>query len=204
MVVLLHRFNVKPRHLEEWLALWPQEVQLRRRHGFRLHQAFLETHAEPKVTMLYEHEDANEGFWSLRNDPDWLQLQDDAKPHVFRNLLVRPVELKLLADDPPHPSRTVCMRRYSIAGEWQEFLHIWEQIVPLREKHGFRCLFAVADREKDLFTWAFEFEGEWDDFPALQRPYYQDPERRELNRVFDYMADYILAPARTLWVSRLA
>lgn len=198
MGVFLHRFNVKPRHLDAWLELWPVELELRHRHGFRSHQAFLETHAEPKITWLYEHDDADEGSWRLRNDPDWLQLQDDAAPHVFLNLVVRPVRVELLSAVAPDPSRTVCMRRYSIVGEWAQFLGLWERIVPLREQHGFRCLFAVTDEPRHLFTWAFEFEGEWDDLPALQREYYQDPARRELNRVFDYMADYTLTPARAL------
>lgn len=73
----------------------------------------------------------------------------------------------------------------------------------LRERYGFRCLFAVADEPKDQFTWAFDFERDWDDFAAVQRPYYADPKRVALRRVFDYMADYGLDPARRLLESYL-
>ena len=37
--------------------------------------------------------------------------------------------------------------------------------------------------------------GEAGDFAAVQRPYYRDPERVALRKVFDYMADYTLDPA---------
>ena len=120
---------------------------------------------------------------------------------MFGNLVIRPVRVELLADVAPLPDRTVCLRRYSIVGDWQEFLAIWRRIVVVRERYGFRCLFAVADQPKDLFTWAFDFEGDWDDFAALQRPYYRDPERIELRRVFDHMADYTLDPARHLAIA---
>ncbi|NLE97642.1 MAG: hypothetical protein GX596_06600 [Propionibacterium sp.] len=197
----LHRFTVRPRHLDAFLELWPEAVELRRRHGFQTHQAYVETQAEPKVTWLYHHDDPADGEWSLRNDPDLLDLEERLRPHVFRNLVVRPVDVELLADVPEELGRTVCLRRYSIVGEWDQFLDIWRRIVPVREAHGFRCLFAVADRGKDLFTWAFDFDGTWDEFPELQRLYYRDPARVELGGVFDFMADYALAPAQSLVIA---
>ncbi|MFT3833362.1 MAG: hypothetical protein QM711_08585 [Micropruina sp.] len=110
------------------------------------------------------------------------------------------MRVELLPELPELPGRTVCMRRYSIVGDWTAFLAIWRRIVLVRERYGFRCLFAVADEPKDQFTWAFDFPGGWDEFTEVQRPYYADPERVALRGVFDYMADYILDPARRLTV----
>lgn len=75
------------------------------------------------------------------------------------------------------------MRRYAIVGDWDEFLEIWRQVAQVRERYDFRCLFAVEDRAKDMFTWAFDFAGEWSDFPAAQRAYYHDPARVALRRL---------------------
>lgn len=47
-----------------------------------------------------------------------------------------------------------------------------------------------------MFSWAFDFDGEWEEFPAAQRGYYRDPARVELRGVFDFMADYSIHPAR--------
>ena len=196
--MLLHRFSIRPRHLDAYLELWPREVELRTRHGFVHHRAYLQEHAEPKLTWLYAHPQPAVGQAAWESDPDVAELRAAAAPHVFRNLVIRPVRLELLAEVPPLPGRTVCLRRYSIVGEWTEFLSIWRRIVQVRERHGFRCLFAVADEPHDLFTWAFDFEGTWDDFAEAQRPYYRDPERVALRGVFDYMADYTLDPARPL------
>ena len=72
------------------------------------------------------------------------------------------------------------------------------RIVPVREQYGFRCLFAVRDEPTDMFTWAFDFAGSWEEFPAAQRPYYHDPARVDLRGVFNFMADYSIHPARQL------
>lgn len=208
MTLVLHRFNVKPGHLDAYLALWPAEVALRQGYGFASHQAYLETHAEPKVTWLYstppgrELSDLELGHAEagLRNDPQWQQLEQAKTPHVFRNLLVRPVEQHYLLKPAPMPNadRTVVMRRYSIVGDWTQFLDIWRKIVPVREKYGFRCLFAVADEPANMFTWAFDYQGNWQEFPQRQRDYYHDPARVELRGVFDFMADYAITPAAVL------
>ena len=192
---LLHRVSIRPGHLDAWLATWPEQVRLREQHGFTHLQAYLQQQAEPKLTWLYRHDDAPAGEAALAADPDHVALRERAAPHVFGNLVVRPIRVELLADPPDHPGRTVCLRRYSIVGDWQQFLALWRRIVVVRERHGFRCLFAVADEPKDLFTWAFDFTGTWDDFAAVQRPYYHDHERVALRAVFDYMADYSLDPA---------
>jgi hypothetical protein len=192
---LLHRVSIRPRHLDAWLATWPEQVRLREKHGFTHLQAYVQTHAEPKLTWLYSHDDPAAGEAALAADPAAFALREQLVPHVFGNLVVRPVRIELLENRSDEPGRTVCLRRYSIVGEWTGFLAIWRQIVQVRERYGFRCRFAVADEPKDLFTWAFDFEGTWDDFAAVQRPYYRDPERVALRKVFDYMADYTLDPA---------
>lgn len=191
--LVLHRFTVKPGHLEAWLGLWPALVAARRRAGFTWHRAFVETDAEPKVTWLYSHPDPEVG-------ERLVEQVAAAQPHVFRNTLVRRVRPEVVthATASTIAGRIAIMRRYTIVGGWPEFLAIWRQIVPVRERYGFRCLFAVVDEPADLFTWAFDFAGEWADFPAAQRDYYRDPARVVLRGVFDHMADYSIHPATQL------
>lgn len=196
MTTFLHRFTVKPHHLDAWSPLWHREVAVLARHGLRTHSAFVETDAEPKVTWLYSATDAERALGDVAADPETAELAALRTPHVFGNLLVRPVHVEVAPREAP--GRTVIMRRYRIVGSWTDFLDVWRRIVPVREKYGFPCLFAVSDPDDHLFTWAFGFEGEWADFPAAQRPYYRDPERVELRRVFDHMADYSIHPARRL------
>lgn len=194
----LHRFSIRPPHLGAWFDLWPEELELRARHGFAVRRAFLQEHAEPKLTYLYDHDDpdANE-LYEARSDVR--DLRTRAAPHVFRNVLVRPVRVELVTDPPETPtSRIAIVRRYSIVGSWDDFLATWRRIVPLRARHDFQCLFAVADPEKDVFTWAFDYAGRWEDFAEDQKGYYADPERAALRNVFDHMADYAIDPARIL------
>ncbi|HSO69444.1 MAG TPA: hypothetical protein VLQ67_07360, partial [Arachnia sp.] len=148
-------------------------------------------------TWLYSHPDEAAGNAALLADPRYLDLRARMAGHVFGNLKIRPVDVEIMTEL-SDPAQLAIMRRYSITGSWDEFLAIWRRIVTVRERHGFPCLFAVVDRPENMFTWAFGFDGEWADFPAAQRPYYQDPERIELRGVFDYMADYDIHPARQL------
>ena len=53
----LHRYTVRPRHVEAWHDQFIQAVGLRQRHGFTTHRVFVETDAEPKVTLLASHPD---------------------------------------------------------------------------------------------------------------------------------------------------
>ena len=192
--LLLHRFTVKPGHLDAYLDVWPDEVGLLRGHGYTVHRAFVETDAEPKLTWLYSHPDADVAAEAVRLDPASAELAARRAPHVFRNVTIRPVRPEIMTE-PADLSQTAIMRRYAITGSWSEFLEVWRRIVVVRERHGFGCLFAVADEPHDMFTWAFTFDGDWADFPAAQRPYYRDPERVTLRGVFDYMADYSITPA---------
>lgn len=198
--MLLHRFAVKPRHLDDWKALWPLEAELRREAGFELHRLFVETDAEPKVTLLCSHPDPDAGAAALQAALEASGLAEDLRPHVFRNVLTRPVRTEVLTEATPETieGRIAIMRRYSITGSWEEFMAIWRRILDVRENYGFRCLFAVADEPKDMFTWAFDFAGEWKDFPAAQKGYYHDPDRVALRDVFHYMADYSIHPAEQI------
>lgn len=198
MTTWLHRFSVRPQHLEAYLDLWPGELALRAGHGFSVRRAFMQVHAEPKLTYLYEHDDpgANETY---EGSDDVRALRGEAAPDVFRNTLVRPVRVEHMTPPAAAPEpRIAILRRYSIVGDWQDFLATWRRIVPIRERYGFRCLFAVADEPKDMFTWAFDFAGTWAELPAAQQPYYADPERAALRKVFDHMADYAVDPATIL------
>jgi hypothetical protein len=194
----LHRFSIKPGHLDPYLDLWAEERRLRAEAGFAVRRAFLQEHAEPKLTYLYEHADPAADI-AYESRPEVVDLRAAAAPHVFRNTLVRPVRVEsMAAGTADEAQRIAILRRYSIVGEWSEFLAIWRRIVPVRERYGFRCLVAVADEPAAMFTWAFDFAGTWDEFPAAQRPYYADPERIALRQVFDHMADYTIDPARIL------
>lgn len=198
--VVLHRHSIKPGHLDAWRELWPLQLGVWRRHGFVSYRACLQEHAEPKLTWLYSHPNLAAGADALTADPDMMQLGDLLSPHIFRNDLIRPVRVHHLTTATPKTveGRIAIVRRYSIVGPWDEFLAIWRRIVPVREKYGFRCLFAVADEPKDMFTWAFDFAGDWTEFRAAQQPYYRDPDRVALRGVFDYMADYTIDPAQQL------
>lgn len=197
----LHRYTVRPRHLELWHDQFIQAVGLRKSHGFTTHRVFVETDAEPKVTWIYSHPDPIAAEKKLRDDPRAAKVADAMAPHVFNNLNVRQVDLETMThashgELEGQDGRIAIVRRYDIVGDFDDFLGLWRRIVPLRERHGFRCLFAVSDREASTFTWAIDFRGSWDQFPAGQRSYYRDPERKELSTVFDHMADYSLHPAR--------
>ena len=117
--------------------------------------------------------------------------------------MTRPVRVEVLTQATPASvrGRIAIMRRYAIVGGGESFLSIWRRIVGVREAYGFRCLFAVWDEPHDLFTWAFDFAGDWADFPDAQRAYYADPQRVELRAVFHHMADYSIHPARQILLS---
>ena len=86
---------------------------------------------------------------------------------------------------------TTLLRRYTIKGdEWDAYLDVWRRIVAVRKRHGFDVLFALVDREANLFTWAVHHPG---DIEMAARAYYADPERVELEIVERYVTDYTIA-----------
>tara|TARA_B110001454_G_scaffold205169_1_gene214535 strand:- start:184 stop:474 length:291 start_codon:yes stop_codon:yes gene_type:complete len=80
------------------------------------------------------------------------------------------------------------LKRYFIKPDtWDEFLDVMRRIVKIRVRHGFGVVFAFADRETNVFTWAVNHPG---DFDAAAKAYYDDPDRVELKIVEDYVTDY--------------
>lgn len=83
---------------------------------------------------------------------------------------------------------TTILRRYFIKPEgWDQFLDIWRRIVVVRQRYGFEVLFAFADREKNLFTWAIRHPGDLEEVAAR---YYKDPERIALEIVEEWVTDW--------------
>ena len=202
VITILHRFTVIPGREDAYINdLWAREVKLRQRHGFKMLNAFIETEGLPKFTWLYSYKgdiDAAEG--RLKSDPEQLALAVERNKFCMKNTRIRRVRPELMTQGTAESikGKTVIMRRYAITGDWKEFLDVWRRIVPFRDKYGFHPLFAVSDVEGDLFTWAFDFAGEYKDFEAAQKPYYEDPERAALHYVADYLADFYVTPARQL------
>lgn len=195
----LERYCAKPGHLDRFEPLLQAQLARAGELGVRTRRVFLETHAEPKFTRIFEADPT--ALAAAAADPELAGLAAAAAPHIFRNRTCREVQVEVLHDPTTRTNRLVIMRRYSITGDWDVFLQLWRQIVVVRAKYGFHCLFAVADRAHDMFTWAFDFDGAWEDFPAAQRPYYRDPARVELRGVFDYLADYSITGAHE-WTPR--
>ena len=83
---------------------------------------------------------------------------------------------------------TTLLRRYTIkADEWEPFLNVWRRIVAVRKRHGFEILFALVDREENVFTWAIHHPG---NIELAAKGYYADPERVELEIVERHVTDW--------------
>ncbi len=83
---------------------------------------------------------------------------------------------------------TTLLRRYTIkADEWEPFLDVWRRIVAVRKRHGFEVLFALVDRQENMFTWAISHPG---NIEKAAEGYYKDPERVELEIVERYVTDW--------------
>ena len=90
------------------------------------------------------------------------------------------------------------LKRYHIKpGTWDEFLEILRAIALVRIRHGFRVLFTFADKETNVFTWAIEHDG---DFDEAAKSYYADPERIYLEKVGDYVTDYEIRKVEVLQI----
>ena len=67
------------------------------------------------------------------------------------------------------------LRRYEIKpGAMDDFLGAWRGVVPIRERYGFRVVFAYVNDEANEFVWAIAHD---DDFAAADTVYYSSPER---------------------------
>jgi hypothetical protein len=83
---------------------------------------------------------------------------------------------------------TILLRRYFVKpGHWDDFLPMWREVVRVRLRFGFEVLFAFADREHDVFTWAIRHQ---DDIDAVHERYYKDPERMTLNGITDHLRSW--------------
>jgi hypothetical protein len=80
------------------------------------------------------------------------------------------------------------LRVYNIAPDgWDQFLALWRRIVVVRRRFGFEVLFALADRQENIFTWAVRHDEDIDEVAAR---YYADPERKELEIIGEFVTDY--------------
>ncbi|MEC3909610.1 hypothetical protein U5A82_03720 [Sphingobium sp. CR2-8] len=86
------------------------------------------------------------------------------------------------------PKLDTLLRVYDIKPDgWEQFLEIWRRIVAVRRRFGFEVLFALEDREANVFTWAVRHD---DDIDQVAERYYADPERKSLEIVGEYVLDY--------------
>jgi antibiotic biosynthesis monooxygenase (ABM) superfamily enzyme len=82
---------------------------------------------------------------------------------------------------------TVQLRRYRIEpGRMPEFLAWFPALEPVRERYGFRVLFALADRERNTFTWAVSFDGDEAAFTAAEKAYNDSAERAAVFGTFPH------------------
>ena len=79
------------------------------------------------------------------------------------------------------------LRRYEIKpGEMDDFLVAWRGVVVIREKFGFRAVFAYVNEEAIEYIWAIAHDG---DFEAAAEQYYASQEREAVNQnQVDYIA----------------
>lgn len=71
-------------------------------------------------------------------------------------------------------------RRYRLKpGVFDEFVDLFlTQVVPARERYGFRVVGAWASRDDGVFTWVVAHDG---DFATADREYYDSPERAAIS-----------------------
>jgi hypothetical protein len=80
---------------------------------------------------------------------------------------------------------TVQLRRYEFEpGRLADFLPWFPGLAPVRERFGFRLLFALADHERETFTWAVAHDGDEAAFTAAEQAYNESPERAEVFATF--------------------
>jgi antibiotic biosynthesis monooxygenase (ABM) superfamily enzyme len=82
---------------------------------------------------------------------------------------------------------TVQLRRYVVEpGRMDDFLAWFPAVIPVREKYGFRLLFALAERERDTFTWAVSYDGDEAAFTEAVEAYSASPERAAAFETFPH------------------
>jgi hypothetical protein len=93
---------------------------------------------------------------------------------------------------------TVQLRRYVMEpGRLADFLAWFPSLVPVREQYGFRVVFALADEEREIFTWAVAHDGDEQAFLAAEEVYNATPERAQVFETYpDGVADKTIGFAR--------
>ena len=74
------------------------------------------------------------------------------------------------------------LRDYRIVhGELDQWVHEWRRgIAPLRRELGFTIERAWKVEEGSRFVWLLSYPGDWEDFEAADRAYYDSPQRTSL------------------------
>ena len=92
---------------------------------------------------------------------------------------------------------TVQLRRYVMEPGRLDALVAWfPALLPVREQFGFRVLFALADRERQIFTWAVALDGDEARFREVEATYNASPERAAVFETFpDGIAEREIGPA---------
>jgi hypothetical protein len=95
---------------------------------------------------------------------------------------------------------TVQLRRYVMEpGRLADFLAWFPSLVPVREQYGFRLVFALADEEREIFTWAVAHDGDEQAFLAAEEVYNATPERARVFETYpDGVADRTIGFARSV------
>ena len=73
---------------------------------------------------------------------------------------------------------TIQLRRYEIEpGRMADHVAWFPTIRAVREKYGYKVLFALADAEHGVFTWAVAIDGDMEAFLAVDAVYNESTER---------------------------
>ncbi|UFS58790.1 hypothetical protein [Subtercola endophyticus] len=214
-LLLLRNISVRPGHEEQFGESWGQDAASHVADGAELLDAYLET-GTGLVYNLNENRASDTGarrihtsLWRVA-DPaaaaiTLSTLSERLAPHASGVEVTAVVAEHLPTADDETLSKMTIMRRYSIQGDWNEFLEVWREVAAVREKYRFALLFAVADRLSNVFTWAFTTEQ--NDFSSFmsegQKDYYGDPQRVRLESINAYMKEIALTPAKRLSTAEL-
>ena len=100
---------------------------------------------------------------------------------------IRP-QIGLARKDLTDSALDVEYKRYVILpDQWKHFFATWRRVVELREKAGFRVLFALADQKSNVFTWAVAIAG---DFRSSNSSYLTGSERKKLTGIEGMMSEW--------------
>ena len=112
---------------------------------------------------------------------------------------VRPTALSVREEEQSKSMRTYQLRRYVVnLGELDAFVDEWvREVVPLRERFGFRVEGAWIVRDEHRFIWLLSYEGE-DGFEAASERYFRSPARAALqpdpSRLLDEIETTLMEP----------